>query len=241
MPTTASDLSAGAKAMVAQARYTYEHSTLMAQLATKMMLGKGNKSQYIPKFGAVTANDLTDGIDMTEEQALTITGSTHVTDEAGCKVIITKKLESQLTEDAYKAAGKVIGNAMYKKIDQDGLSLFSGLDTTVGAAGSTFAVARLQAAVTQCFGQSEPVPEPLYAVLHPYTYHDIVTDLSVPGTSNVPPNIQADVLRTYWRGSDKLYNVPIFASGNITIDTADDAYGAVFSKMAFIYLLMFHF
>lgn len=237
MATTASDLAAGAKAMVANARYTYEHRTLMTQLATTMKLGQGNKSQYIPKFGTVTANDLTDGVDMTEDQALTVTGTTHTTDEAGCKVIITKKLRNQLTEDAYKASGKVIGNAMAKKIDQDGLALFSGLDTTLGAAGSTFAVARLQAAVTQCFGQGEPVPEPLYCVLHPYTYHDIVTDLSVPGSSNIPPNVQEEVLRSYWRGSDKLYNVPVFACGNITIDTADDAYGAVFSKLAFIYLV----
>ena len=202
-----------------------------------MTLGAGEKSLYIPKFGKVTASDLTDGIDMTESQQLAITGTTHVTDEAGCKVIITKKLRSQLKEDAYKAAGRVIGNAMGKKIDQDGLTLFSGIDSGLGAANSTFAVARLQAAVSQMFGQSEPVPEPFYCVLHPYTLHDVITDLAIPGTANMPPDIQADTLRQYWRGNEKLFNTAIFATGNITADTADDAYGAVFSKMAFIYLV----
>jgi len=192
---------------------------------------------FFPKFGAVTASGLTDGVDMTSEQALTLTGTTHTTNEAGCKVIVTRKLREQLKEDVFKAAGKVIGNAIAKKIDQDGLALFSGLDTSLGAAGSTFAVARLQAAVTQMYGQAEPVPDPFFCVLHPYQFHDIITDLSVPSANNIPPDIQAEVLRSYFRGSDKLYNVPIFTTGNVTTDTADDAYGAVFSKMAFIYLI----
>ncbi len=235
--TVASDLAAGQIAMVGAARYTYEHRTLSTQLFTKMMLGAGNKSKYIPKFGSVSASDLTDGVDMTTAQSLTITGTTHTTDEAGCKVVITKKLRSQLDAEAYKVGGIVIGNAMAKKIDQDGLSLFSGLNTSLGAAGSTFAVARLQAAVTQMYGQSEPVPEPFYCVLHPYTFHDIVTDLAVPSTANVPPELQADALKYYLRGFEKLYNTAIFTTGNITADTADDAYGAVFSKLAFIYLV----
>ena len=142
-----------------------------------------------------------------------------------------------LKEDAYKAAGKVIGNAIAKKIDQDGLSLFSGLNSGLGAAGSTFALARIQAAVSQCYGQSEPVPDPIVCVLHPYQLHQVITNLAAPGTSNMPPEIQSEHLKYYWRGNERLFNTPVFATGNITADTADDAYGAVFSKMAFIYLV----
>ena len=65
MATTAADLAAGQIAMVGAARYTYEHRTLSTQLFTKMILGAGEKSMYIPKFGTVNANDLTDGIDLT--------------------------------------------------------------------------------------------------------------------------------------------------------------------------------
>jgi len=235
--TTASDLAAGQKAMVAQARFTLEHDVVCPKLFTKMTLGKGNKSQYIPKFGTVTANDLTDGQDMTDAQSLTITGTTHTTDEAGCKVVITRKLMSQLNDDAMRAAGKVIGNAMQKKIDQDGLALFSGLDSGVGAAGTTFTIDYLLAAITQCYGQSEPVPEPLYTVLHPYVYHQIVNLLATPGTNNLSPGAFDKSLYGKWRGNDKLFGVPIFIDGNIIANSADDSYGAVFSKMAFVYLV----
>lgn len=234
--TIASDLAAGQIAMVGAARYQYEHRTLSTQLFTRMTLSPGEKSMYIPKFGKVTAKDLTDGIDMTESQSLTITGTTHTTDEAGCKVIITKKLRHQLKEDAYRAAGRVIGNAMAKKIDQDGLTLFSGLSGGVGVASNTFSISYMQAAVSQCLGADEPVPEPLYCVVHPYQLHKVIGELAGAATTRADVDMTA-ALRQYWRGNEKLFNVPVFATGNISADTADDAYGAVFSKMAFIYLV----
>ena len=237
--TIAADLTAGQIAMVGAARYTYEHRTLTTQLFTKMTLEKGEKSIYLPKFGTVTANDLTDGVDMTEAQSLTITGTTHTTDEAGCKVIVTKKLASQLKEDAYRAAGKVIGNAMGKKIDQDGLTLFSGLNTSLGAAGTTFSLDYLNAAVSQMFGQSEPVPTPYVTVVHPYHLHELVDLLATPaaGTYSMDGNLMSGALRDYFRGTEKLFGTQVFSTGNITIDSDGDAYGAVFSKMAFIYLV----
>lgn len=235
--TTAADLAAGQIAMVGEARFTYEHKAVMTNLVTRMTLEAGNKSMYVPKFGKVTAKDLTDGVDMTEAQSLTITGTTHTTDEAGCKVIITKKLRNQLKEDAYRAAGKVIGNAMGKKIDQDGLTLFSGLNSGQGAANSAFSLQGLLAAIAQCMGQTEPVPQPIVAVLHPFTYFDIQSFIANPGTSNMPPEFQLDYLKDYWRGNQQIWNTPIFVDGNITPDASDDAYSAVFSKSAFIYLV----
>lgn len=235
--TKATDLASGQIAMVAAARFTYEHNSICPQVFTRMELAPGEKSVYIPKFGQVTAKDLTDGVDMTEAQSLTITGTTHTTDEAGCKVIITRKLRHQLKADAYAAAGRVIGTAMWSKIDTDGLALFSGLDTGLGAAGTTFSIDYLQAAVSQCYGQAEPVPLPMVCVIHAYTMHEVVDSLATPGTNNVPDVIQSNALKQYWRGNDKLFNCPMFTTGRISVDGADDAYGAVFSKEAFIYLV----
>ncbi len=235
--TNAADLAAGQVAMVGQAYYTMEQNTLCTKLFTKERLAPGEKSLFLPKFGTVTAKDLQDGIDMTEAQSLTIGGNTQTTDEAGCKVIITKKLRAQLKENAYRAAGKVIGNAMAKKIDQDGLTLFSGIDAGLGAAGTTFSTDYMRAAITQCHGQAEPVPEPIYCVISAYQFDDILNEVGTPSTNNMPPELQDAALRYYFRGVDKLWNTQIYVSGNIASDAADDAYGAVFSKMAFMYLV----
>ena len=235
--TVASDLAAGQIAMVGEARYTLDHEVILDGLFDKRTLGQGEKSLYIPKFGGVEAKDLTDGVDMTESQSLTISGTTHTTDEAGCKVVITKKLKNQLKEDAYRAAGKVIGNAMKKKIEVDGVALFSGLSGGVGAASTACSIAYVTAAVTQMYGQSEPAPDPIYACLHPYTYHDIKAALSNPTTSNIPPDVQRSNLIGKYRGMEPLFGIPIFICGNIDNSTTTSTYGAIFSKMAFIYLV----
>lgn len=239
--STASDLAAGQIAMVGEARYTYEHRAVMTNLCTRHMLGQGEKSYYVPKFGTVTADDLTDGVDMGNAQTMSITGTTHTTDEAGCKVVVTKKLRAQMKEDMFRAAGRVIGNAMGKKIDQDGLALFSGLDSGLGGTTTTFSIDYMNAALTQCYGQAEPVPDPIVQVYHPNTFHEVIDLITTPGTNNIPPELQMDLLRNYWRGNDKLYGAPVFIDGNISrTDNGDStfySYSAVFSKMAFIYLV----
>jgi hypothetical protein len=176
---------------------------------------------------------------MTDAQSLTISGTTHVTDEAGCKVVVTKKLRNQLKEDAFRAAGKVIGSAMKKKIETDGTALFSGLSTGVGAASGTFSIAYLQAAITQMYGASEPAPEPIYTCLHPYTFHKIKGALGNPLTSSyaMPEAIQTSNLTGKWRGMEPLFGVPVFICGNIDNSTSTSTYSAVFSKMCFIYLV----
>ena len=53
----------------------------------------------------------------------------------------------------------------------------------------------------------------------------------------MPPEYQMTYLKNYYRGNDKLWNMPILIDGNISIDSEDDAYGAIFSRSAFIYLV----
>jgi hypothetical protein len=237
MPTVAADLAAGQIAMVAKARYTYERVAVCTNLFTHLTLDAGEKSKYIPKFGSGgAASDLTDGVDMTNETALTISGTTMTTNEAGCKVIITKKLRNQLKEDAYVAAGKIIGNMIGRKIDQDGVALFSGMTTSLGAASTTLTIGLLAAAIAGLKGQSEPVPEPYVAVFHPYQLNALVDQLTVPtATLTFPDALSLPLLKDYWAGQERLYKVNIFGDGNITAGSA--CYGAVFAPEAFIYLV----
>lgn len=242
MPVIATDLANGQIAMVAAARYTYERVAVCTQLFTKMTLDAGEKSKYIPKFGSGgAAVGLTDGIDMTNETALQISGSTFTTSEAGCKVIITRKLRAQLKEDAYSAAGKVIGNMIGRKIDSDGVALFSGFTGSIGAASSSLTLGYLAAAISQLQGQSEPVPPPFVGVFHPYQLNTIIDQLSSQGgttlavSPNYPESVGLPLLREHWRGRERLYGTDIYADGNIT--SGATCYGAVFSPMALIYLV----
>lgn len=240
MATVATDLAAGQVAMVAAARYTAERVAPMTQIVKRYTLDAGEKSKYIPKFGSGgAAINLTDGVDMTQETALTITGSTFSTSEAGCKVIITKKLRAQLKEDAYSAAGKVIGDMMGRKIDTDAVALFSGFSNSLGIASTVYTLGLVAAAVAQLQGQSEPAPDPYVGVFHPYGINAFIDQLTTANTSNfgqspLYPQTES-ILNSYLRGREKLYGVPIYSDGNITAQSA--GYGAIFSPMAIIYLI----
>lgn len=239
MATVASDLASGQIAMVDAARFTYEHNSICPMVFNKMTLGPGEKSKYIPKFSSGgSAQDLTDGVDMTNETALQITGTTQTTDEAGCKVIITKKLRTQLKADAFEAAGRVVGNMISRKQDEDGLALFSGLSTSLGAAGTALTLGFLAAALTQLDGQSEPAPWPRVGVFHPHQVNPVLDQLTVPSaTLTFPDTLSLPLLQKFWRGTEKLYGIPIFTTGHVSIDASDDAYGAIFAPMCFVYLV----
>lgn len=212
---------------------------MFTNTVNQMRIGQGEKSVYIPKFGTVTCEDLVDGVDMSNDQTMTITGTTHTTDEAGCKVIVTKRLRNHLKESAFRAAGLVIGNAMQKKIDQDGLALYSGLDNGIGSGTSSFTMGIFAAAVTQCIGQAEPAPFPLALVGHPYLLHPLIDALATPSANvQVPESYNQSVLREHFRGLDKLYGVPVFIDANVYINPSDDdSWAAVYSKSAFIYVV----
>jgi len=44
--------------------------------------------------------------------------------------------------------------------------------------------------------------------------------------------LSAEMLQRWWRGSDRLYGIPIYHSGNITIDSSSDAKGGIFASEA---------
>ena len=242
MATIATDLAAAQIAMVAAAKYTYEHNPVAPNVFTRMPLGKGNKSQTTFKFASGgLAWDLEDGVDMTNEQALTITTVDHTTDEAGCKVIVSRKLRNQMTEDVMKAGGKVIGNMMSRKMDRDGLALLSGFSNGFTNAGTVLSLGYLSAAVSQLDGQSEPCPRPLVMAVHPHQLNGFVDQLVIASNGqNFPSELVLDYLRNHWRGNDKIYGVSVMAAGNLqnnTSGTTTGATGAIFNPSAFIYLV----
>ena len=78
----------------------------------------------------------------------------------------------------------------------------------------------------------------MHAALHIEQISDIVGDLSDPGAVvSSRDGYSAELMQRWWRGTDRLYGVPIFHSGNIERDGSDDAKGAIFAKEA-IYMVI---
>ena len=127
------------------------------------------------------------------------------------------------------------------------LSLSAGSSRAPGSgAGNAFnprliSVARVRLLTAAEAGQTEAAPGEIYAVIHPFHYHDTLVS-----AANLGSNINSDsgyapiqglteqIIREY--DIKMLYNVPIVQHALMEIDSSDDAVGAVFSKEAFLFI-----
>jgi hypothetical protein len=226
------------RTVIAKARYTREHKGCMTGLSERFDLEAGQSTLTVPKLSAFDdAQDLQDGVDMTQSQQIANQYTDITTAEIGVKAIITDKLIRQMNESVWKMCGKLLGDSMNRKIEKDGLALLDGFSNSLGGAGTDMTTGYLSAAITQLMGQSEPAPDPIAYVAHPYQIKKIMDSVAVVGTYPLPEGFSASLLRSYWAGTFSIFGTPVFRNGLITIDGSDDAKGGVFSKSALGYVV----
>ncbi len=228
------------------ARFTEQFMAEMSALVwnIRKQLHDG-KNVNLPYFGTVTASALTEAVDMTVSQTMADTLVTITPAEVGCKIILTDKVVRDDKEDIKAAAGRILGNAMEVKRDQDLLLLLASGTNSLGA-GGTLTMGMLAAARAILKGNpvssGGPAPGGLAIVHHPYVTLDIVDILTplIPfgavGTAGTAlASMQApasemsnDVLRNY--GVGRMFGVPWIEDGNIDTTTiANTAKGGMFA------------
>ena len=231
--TTSTQVDDVIKTVLAEARYTEQHRNVMSNLVRKYTIGKGEgDSVDIPKFGTVTAQDLIEGVDMANPQELTTSKVTITPGEVGAQIILTDKAINAANADILRAAGRVLGDAMAKKQDQDLLGLLDGFTQSLPGAGTAPTLAHLRAAKSRLHGAAEPAPMKHFAVVHPYQWDAIAGNLAPTGTYPIPQGISDSVIRDYWAG--RVFGMDVFIDGNIAVDASGDAKGGVFSKEALV-------
>jgi hypothetical protein len=218
--------------VIAEVRYTAEHSAPCANLVEKFTLGQGEKQITVPKVGQAEAANLTDGQDITTSQAIGMTTTDLSTGEVGLKFILTDKLLRQSQPDLIRVVGRQGGDAMARKLDTDIIALFASLNggTTLGVAGGDWLMAYLGGEIAWAKGHK--LPNPISIVHHPYCVYDLISAMTLTPsvTYPIPHGYSEDLLRDFWRLT--VSGIPIFEDGNIPVDTLDDAIGAIFSKSA---------
>ena len=102
--------------------------------------------------------------------------------------------------------------------------------TPQAGAGNPLSFSHITAAVARIRSNTtEPAQGPIYAVLHGYQIKDILDEVVAGiGTYPVPKGMTEDVFRSGFHGS--IMGAEVYEDGNITIDSADDAKGAVFAR-----------
>jgi len=223
--------------IIEEATHTAQYKEVIGNLVWRITkeLHDG-KTVNLPYFGTVTANALTEGIDMVNPQSMEDTNIQFTPSEVGAQIVITDKLVRDNQEDVVRAAGRILGDAMVAKREQDLAGQFGDGTDTLGSAGAAATLGIFAAAWANLSGVSlangGPAPKPYVAVQHPFVLLDLI-DIFTPtapgstsftGTNN---SMAEDVLRNYTVG--RVFGMEVYESGNITIDSSTDATGAVFA------------
>lgn len=223
-------------------QFVAEMSKLVWKIKKKLHDGK---NVNVPYWNTVTARNLTEGVDNVTSETMADTLVTITPGEVGCKIILTDKLVRDNNEDVKAAAGRILGNAMEVKRDQDLAGQLDDATNSLGA-GATATLGQVAAARAILKGNpvssGGPAPGQLVVVHHPYVtldWVDVMTPLAPFGVITTAGTALAamqspgigmanDVLANY--GVGKLFGMPVIEDGNIdTTTVANSAKGGVFA------------
>ena len=237
MATTTGELGDTIPTIIEEAQFTAQFKAVMRPLCWNIPKGKGT-TVNVPYFGEATSRQLTEGVDMANDEKMNDTNVQITPYEAGLKIILTDVVIEDDNEALIRAAGVVLGDAYEKKRDTDLLARLDNATNSLAGAGTTLTMGHIAAARALLGGNATssggPAPTPYVTVIHPFQELDIVDVLTplVPVASTTAAagamgGMAEDVLRNYSIG--RLFGGPVINDGNLIADTADDIKGGMFA------------
>lgn len=237
--SSSSSLSDMSKTVIASAISNIEPAGPTNQLVSRYDIPQGAKQVNIPIWGRNDAHALTEGVDISTPQQLSVTVTSITASEHGIMTFVSDRLSRQNNEDILAHVGEVQGGALGRLLEDDLITLFDGFSNSIGSAGSNLtyrdiagAVSYLKTDNNSSFGMAPGQPN---AVMHPEQIRRFVQEVtgiqaggSGMAAQPIPEGITADVIQNYFRGNERAFGVPIFQSGVLSRDGSGDAKGAVF-------------
>lgn len=229
------------KIIVAEAIANVEESAPMADLVSRYDIPSGSKQVNVPIWGRQSAVALTEGVDIAVPQQVTATIVNLTASEHGILSFISDRLRHENNENVLSAVGTMHGRAVGRLLDSDLITLMDSFSTSVPGSGTAAAVQTIAGAVAYLRTNNNdaygPAPSKPHAVLHPEQIRRLTEDVAgfdgsgVRNNNAIPEGPSADVIKSYWRGNDPIFGVPIYEDGNISV-SSNNAKGGVFAREA---------
>lgn len=227
--TTSTTLATLLPLITSEALFQAQERSLLRGLVRNFSIpaGSGN-SIKVPVYPTQAASPLTEGTAMTNSEITTLGGTINV-GEVGVMTTVTDIGRIGASSDVVSSLGKVFGEGIALKIDQDIAALFDGFSTVIGSGASDAVTA---ADVFQAIAalRANSVPQDgMAVVLHPQIAYDLKS--SITSTFGAPAS---EVGNTAMRNSfvGTLGGVPVYESAAISIDANGISKGAVFHRDA---------
>jgi N4-gp56 family major capsid protein len=228
--STTSTLNDLLPAITAEAMFVANERSIMRGLVKNYSLPASNgKTITVPRYPVQSAAAVTEG-DEVSNTAVSTDGVTLTVSTVAIRTIITDLVRASAASNVVADMGRLFGEAIAKKMDQDLLALFSGFSTGVGGASTAMSAALVAQAVARLRANAVP-SDALACVVHPFVAYDLKKDLTNTFANPNAGIIQNEAMQSGYVGT--LFGVPVFESSNIAdTGTAGDYVGAVFHRDA---------
>lgn len=219
------------------ALFTMQERGFMRPLVTNFnLVGQPGKQAKVGIYPTLATSALVsgEGTDATNN-AITAIEKTFDTDEIAALVTLTDTARDSADDNTAASIGRVIGETMAKKVDEDIAALFSGFSGTVGGSGSELTADLIFKAVATLRGNS--VMGPYVGVFHPAQMYNLKKQLANAGSANVPSlsDVGNAALAEGFVG--RIAGVDLYESAVVTGDSTGAYVGAIMTPQAIAYAL----
>lgn len=228
--TTTADLNSLYNQIYERALFVLRESNLMVQLVSNYS-ADNFYTRNMTTRPSLIVETVSEGVDYSNAQSFgkTLVGSL-TPQERIAQVVITDLEIMNDPDPTVQDASQELGSALAQHIDKDLIGVFNSFTTDVGpGAGSSATINKVAAAINILQTRFATQDGPINVILHPYQWFPIWKLLGQPvGTQAFLGDLANQALRDYFVGN--WLGVRWFTSANITIDSNDDAVGAIFTQ-----------
>lgn len=228
--TTTADLNSLYNLIYDRALFVARETNIMTGLVRNFS-ATGFMARKIAVRPTVTAQAKAEGVDFANPTTFGRTLLATLTPGVVmAQALLTDEDRDTDPDNAATDAAQELGAAIATKIDTDLAGDFTSFSTDVGdGAGNSAAIADAAAGVSIL--RNAKAPMPIYAVWHPYHWHDLWVELGQPAaTYQFLGEVANEALRSFFVGA--WINVQHFTNANIAVDANDDAISGIFNPGA---------
>ena len=227
--STSSTLSELYTEIVAEAQFVAQEQSIMRNLVRNYAISGGGKAVEVPIYSAVSAAAVSEATDLSNT-AIDPTSVTITASEVGVMTTLTDLGRNAAPRNVAADIGRLFGEAVAKKQDQDLIALFDGFSTTLGDGTAAISAASVFNAASTLRANALNLNE-CAVVLHPKIAYDLKANLTNTFANPNAGDLQNEAMRSGFVGS--LAGLRIFETSNMSnTGTAGDYKGAAMHRDA---------
>ncbi len=221
--------------IVQEALFVASERSIMRGLVKNYTLAPSQgKTIQVPIYPVQTAKTVTEGNEV-DNDAISTDVATFDVAQVGLRTLVTDMAINASASNVVSDLGRLFGEAIARKMDQDLIAKFSGFTTnTVGNTSTNVTPALLMQAITKLKNNAVPT-DGLVMVLHPSIAYDLKAALTTTGNTAFAAgafgNVANEAMQSGYVG--QLFGVPVFETSNFSnTGAAGDYVGGVFHRDA---------